>query len=1208
MTAAFILAFCFGLLPYTFLASSGVAAASSHAVSFEPSILPANASETSVDVQVQDNAIYSQAYYQVDDADWQSIRLTQDNTGWLPRSAEVSLDAEDASEAIRFAYYSCSWNEGWNCPDSWQFSQLSVGCGDSSCSANGQCYSPGATLNETGELCYEGDFVDVPEPSNVDVTLDDVTSDEKTTVSFTTEGFDIEEHPYHVHVKLSDGEHMSYEASPITLPAISDDRVCILVANRNHTPVSDESCADVQNEREKSVTLDKVTREDGSTMAYFSTSNYTNGEQYHTHFTARGSLLKMHFGQSPAELDTSADEVCAFVADENHNAVSDSVCQSVSSVADDGEQLWSNPATWNGSVPGEGDVAAITEDMHVVLDESTPDLEAVRVHGGTLEFARRDLELTAGNIRVMNGGEFRVGTEEDPFTHEAVITLTGTRKDLPGHEHCGVKGLCAHGAKLALHGATGETWTQLADGATAEPGDTSITVEERVGWEAGDEIVLASTDYDPGLTEKRTVTGVDGNTISFDEPLDYMHYSNRKEFGGEVLDQRAEVLNLDRNIVIQGDKQSGESNFGGHVMAMNEHHDEQMERVESGEEYVDVWPEYDNNESLMPEVSGVEFKRMGQAGILARYPFHWHLYGNASGSYIEDSSIHNSYQRCVTVHGTQGARVEGNVAFNTTGHCYFLEDGAEWDNEIRDNAASVVVPFDNESRELIPSDNRPAGIWLRNVDNEVVGNHIAGVFGYGIWVDSKAKGSRHPTGPSATKSIDLRRGPQVDEFDDNTMHSIANVWRHPNKNKVHENTVHDTDRQTGAGLFLEFLIGGSRTFAGTTTYHNDGIGLWAASRGDVWMSDSITADVPVGIKARARTDNVTVIGDTDNDGNPRKAGSGLVPNEFSFKKTWYTMTLDDLHYYENRTDRSLPAYMGLGLPQPDDLPMIGQENHYTGTISRDVTYVNFEDQGIINYSVYHTAGSPEAEGHWHWDTELENAPFSMRARGAGGGNNPRMFTMLDADGSISGDGDYTEYRYYDYNEGLAAHQAPRVAYRGEMRQRHMTNRSAGPVEDVYITDDCVKTDGGPRVWRCESETAMFSMKPFDPFGDGVEVEQESTGETFTDASVHTWLPVNETYHYKTEEPLSQWNIALANLRQGTWMAFSAPVSKKLEPQVDDRYHTWVESEEELYAAESGGTILYYDEEASRQYVRFLGPMEINDGSISNKKGPGAILR
>ena len=70
---------------------------------------------------------------------------------------------------------------------------------------------------------------------------------------------------------------------------------------------------------------------------------------------------------------------------------------------------------------------------------------------------------------------------------------------------------------------------------------------------------------------------------------------------------------------------------------------------------------------------------MGQYGVKGRYPIHWHMAHSVEDrdTYARENSIHDVFQRCVTVHGTHGARVERNVAYKTFGHCYFLEDGGE---------------------------------------------------------------------------------------------------------------------------------------------------------------------------------------------------------------------------------------------------------------------------------------------------------------------------------------------------------------------------------------------------------------------------------------------------------------------------------------------------------------------------------------------------
>ena len=116
------------------------------------------------------------------------------------------------------------------------------------------------------------------------------------------------------------------------------------------------------------------------------------------------------------------------------------------------------------------------------------------------------------------------------------------------------------------------------------------------------------------------------------------------------VDERGEVGLLTRNIRLQASADAEQSFYGGHVMAMG---------------------------TSKMFVEGVEFNRMGQNLTLARYPIHWHLIGDAKGQYIRNAAIHDTYNRCVTVHGTNNLQVENNVTYNTVGHCFFLEDGIE---------------------------------------------------------------------------------------------------------------------------------------------------------------------------------------------------------------------------------------------------------------------------------------------------------------------------------------------------------------------------------------------------------------------------------------------------------------------------------------------------------------------------------------------------
>src|SRR5690349_4474867 len=263
---------------------------------------------------------------------------------------------------------------------------------------------------------------------------------------------------------------------------------------------------------------------------------------------------------------------------------------------------WSDPATWpDRRVPRAGDKVTIAAGKDVVLDVSPPALGSLTIDG-KLSFANnRDLELTTE--WVMLHGELEIGTEARPHTRKATITLTNNVKDEDIGGMGGAnptdrvdRGILLMGGTLNLHGDRKNTWTKLSQ--TAAAGSTSIQVLDASGWRVGDEIVLASTDFDPRQAERRTIAAIKGNAITLDKKLDYMHF-------GKItfdVDERAEVGMLTRNIRIQASPDAEQSFKGGHVMAMG-----------TSKMFVEC----------------VEFHRMGQNRTLARYPIHWPLIGDA---------------------------------------------------------------------------------------------------------------------------------------------------------------------------------------------------------------------------------------------------------------------------------------------------------------------------------------------------------------------------------------------------------------------------------------------------------------------------------------------------------------------------------------------------------------------------------------------------
>jgi len=434
-------------------------------------------------------------------------------------------------------------------------------------------------------------------------------------------------------------------------------------------------------------------------------------------------------------------------------------CFTVNAVAQEAVKggNWSDRSTWSGgAVPQAGDVVTIGAGMDVVLDVSPPALNGINVDGKLSFSNSADIDLTTEWI--MLHGELAIGSEASPYTRNATITFTDNVKGEDIMAGMGDRGIMISGGTLNLHGNRTHTWTKLSE--TAEAGSTRIEVLDASGWKVGDEIVLASTDFNPRQAETRHVTAIRGNTLTLDEPLDYMHF-------GEItfdVDERGEVGLLTRNIKIQASADAEESFFGGHMMAMP---------------------------GSRMFVEGVELTRMGQNLTLARYPIHWHLVGDAQGQYIRNAAIHNTYNRCVTVHGTHYLQVENNVTYNTVGHCFFLEDGIEHGNQFVHNlgiqtkchtslpcvptnlaAQGERVPGNGQQSEdvLLPSDNTVSTYWITNPDNTYVDNVAAGSDANGFWMSLP----EHPNGQFVGTEISANTWPRrtpFREFRGNVAHS-----------------------------------------------------------------------------------------------------------------------------------------------------------------------------------------------------------------------------------------------------------------------------------------------------------------------------------------------------------------------------------------------------------------------------------------------------
>ena len=310
---------------------------------------------------------------------------------------------------------------------------------------------------------------------------------------------------------------------------------------------------------------------------------------------------------------------------------------------------------------------------------------------------------------------------------------------------------------------------------------TSPEDDGAVDWQEGDQIVVASSSYDYKEEDVRVITAIldngDGTTsLTLDSPLTYRHYGAIETYGQTEnaapgttpasrlyeIDMRAEVALLSRNIKVEGLlSQDTDEAFGDRG---NLETDTRVRADGLSDAEAAVLPPSQVKNGvgghimIMPGsgqivVDGVQLDRLGQASQKGRYPIHWHLGGDRTGDVLRNSSVTNSNNRGVTIHGTDNLLIEGVVLHDIHGHGFFFEDAVETGNQLIGNIAfgihlvggspdfgdkpGVTDPFVVDTHDSVrQADSRfksSAAFWITNPTNTFVGNISAGASGTGFW-------------------------------------------------------------------------------------------------------------------------------------------------------------------------------------------------------------------------------------------------------------------------------------------------------------------------------------------------------------------------------------------------------------------------------------------------------------------------------------------
>jgi hypothetical protein len=395
--------------------------------------------------------------------------------------------------------------------------------------------------------------------------------------------------------------------------------------------------------------------------------------------------------------------------------------------------------------------------------------------------------------------------------------------------------------------------------------------EDVTSWEAGDTIVIASTDYNPYESETFQLQKCKEclpNQVKLDRYPTYTHWGRIDPRTG--ADQRAEVGILSRNVVIKGEmSQENKCQYAKTLDSLNPssaNYERNFCFLFEGEGDQHGGHVIFTAGIRNVHITHIEITNAGQPQ-LARYPLHWHYCGDVgtTGGYqdpsiFDSNSIHNSFSRFITIHGTNNGQVTNNVGFNCRGSGYFIEDGTEYGTIIENNLgiiskAGIVLPTDRDSTGCAAAmdgyENQKAGngaciaysvFWITHLETYLNGNRaVGGIAGY--WVLPHTGGNnwlRHPPaeGWTGNKASAAKSGAQFESVILTTSPKASEPGV-PTMGKKGGRQVSCYDYNTYNGCFPVILDQWA-------FHHTSDHGIWIR-QSTVIMKNSMFSDCPKGI-------------------------------------------------------------------------------------------------------------------------------------------------------------------------------------------------------------------------------------------------------------------------------------------------------------------------------------------------------------------------
>ena len=412
---------------------------------------------------------------------------------------------------------------------------------------------------------------------------------------------------------------------------------------------------------------------------------------------------------------------------------------------------WNNPNTWAaGNVPGDGARVIISSGVDVRYDAvSDARLFTVGVEGNLDFSTTSDTRMIVDTMVVGHSGKLTVGTLSNPVADGVtadIIFANNGDIDVSWDGSLVSRGLVALG-DVEIHGQEKLSHIKVATDPMA--GDTTLELAgEASGWEVGDTIILAGTRYDGYAwdnvlrevrhylpeDEVRTITGISGNTITFDQALVFDHDAPR-------ADLKTSVANYTRNVTFSTeDADTAQIHERGHVMFHSRDTDVRYAAFE----------ELGRTDKDEPALTAPEFSDIAaDSNVKGRYPLHFHRNGvdNPEDAAIAVGNAIYGSPGWGLVHHDSNVNVAGNATYNTFGAGYVAETG----NEIGVWSDNIAIYAKGESRAAPKN-----GVDLENFDT--------GKTGDGFWFQGRMVKAEDNIAASVNRGfVYFHRGTSTDD-------------------------------------------------------------------------------------------------------------------------------------------------------------------------------------------------------------------------------------------------------------------------------------------------------------------------------------------------------------------------------------------------------------------------------------------------------------